>query len=537
MIGRETSLPSPARMFGKKIPVSIPPELADEAALLRYLGVSQKELKVISWYRGKMYRKFSIAKRSGRYRVIKAPDSRLKLIQRKLALLLDKLYRVRNPVHGFVPKRSVKSNAEAHVSKRHVINIDLEDFFGSITERRVRGLLEALGLSARISEIIARLCCYEGCLPQGAPTSPVISNMICFRMDSELLQFAKSARAIYTRYADDITFSAFQKPSGVFESTIPAPGKFSADLLAKRLLVIIGSNGFAINPNKVHYADSNARRVVTGLKINERINVDRRYVRNLRATLHSVETLGIKGAQAKFEADYGRKGDISAHLVGKISWLAFIKGNSDPLVRSIMLRYNRSFPSKRFAIVPTAEQVLDRSVWVVEHDGDCGTQGTCFFLKDVGLVTAAHCVQGVSEVEIYHPSKRANKFKAKVIDLDKHRDLALLDAEIPLTEFYQLEAADRAPTIGGESFTLGYPDFGPGDGINIRSGTISSFPTKSAVNLIEVTQKISQGMSGGPLINTSNQVIGVNHKGGAGEARDFAVHIDVLKQWLAERSA
>ena len=337
-------MPSFTRIFGKHITIAIPAELASEPTLLAHLGVSPKELKKIWWYRAAMYKEFSIAKGSGKLRRITAPDKRLKMLQRKLAPLLDQLYRVRNPVHGFVPGRSVKSNAEAHTNRRYVVNLDLKDFFPSITENRVRGVLQAIGVDRRVSEIVARLCCYNGHLPQGAPTSPVLSNMICYRLDTLLLRVAKAARAIYTRYADDITFSTFQPPAGLFEAAIPPSGRFAPAALATNLLEVVTGNGFAINPDKAHYADRHARRIVTGLKINELINVDRRYVRNLRAALHSVETLKIKDAQARFQAEYGGRTSLAAHLAGKISWLSFIKGSTDPLVRGIILRFNQCFP-------------------------------------------------------------------------------------------------------------------------------------------------------------------------------------------------
>lgn len=204
---------SSRRVFGKRIPILIPPEFADEATLLSHLGINTNELKKIWWFRSQMYQQFSIAKGTGKVRLITAPDRRLKMLQQKLLPLLDQLYRVRSPVHGFVPNRSVKTNAESHRSRRFVINLDLKDFFPSITENRIQGLLSALGLNYRVAEIIARLSCFGSRLPQGAPTSPTLSNMICYRLDTDLMQVAKGARAIYTRYADDITFSSYQPPS------------------------------------------------------------------------------------------------------------------------------------------------------------------------------------------------------------------------------------------------------------------------------------------------------------------------------------
>ena len=114
-------------------------------------------------------------------------------------------------MHGFVDGRSVKTNATAHLRSKFVMNLDIEGFFTSIWERRVPGLMSALGMDDRVAEILARICCNKGVLPQGAPSSPVISNMICFRMDKELQAIAKEGRCIYTRYT-------YASPNGLWSS-------------------------------------------------------------------------------------------------------------------------------------------------------------------------------------------------------------------------------------------------------------------------------------------------------------------------------
>lgn len=525
----------PPSFFGTPVVrVPILPELASEAALLAYLGVSAKELKRIWWFRRRMYHQFEIAKGKGKTRVINAPDERLKYLQRRIAPLLNQLYRVRNPVHGFVAGRSVKTNALAHLRKRFVLNIDLKDFFLSIAENRISGVLKSLGIDIRVSSIVARLCCHNAHLPQGAPTSPVLSNMICFRLDKELLAFAKGARCIYTRYADDLTFSSDQPMTALFEGPVPPSGHFAPDLLVPALHNSVTSNGFTINPDKVHYADRHSRRMVTGLKINELLNVDRRYVRNIRAALYSVETLGKKAAQEKFESDHHGTSDLDLYLKGKIVWLRHIRGQSDPVFRAIAIRFNASFPNRKIEVTPTASDVRDRAVWVVEHFEGEMAQGSAFFLRDVGLVTAAHCVKDVQEVEVYHPSKPSNKFKATVLTRDEDRDLAILGHTIPATEYFEFERSTHAAVVGDGLTAVGYPSFGPGDKLNIRDGKVSSLPVKHGVKLIEVTQKLSPGMSGGPLLSSDNAVVGIVHKGGPSEGRDFAIHIEMLNAWLAK---
>ncbi|WP_292508752.1 reverse transcriptase domain-containing protein [Methylobacterium sp.] len=519
----------PRDPFGPPIRVAVPAEFASEAALLTHLGMTAKELNKIRWHRGGMYQSFEIAKNKDKGRLISAPDDRLKHLQRQLLRLLDPLYTVRNPVHGFVLQRSVKTNALSHLRRSFVLNLDLQDFFPTITENRIVGMLEALGIGSSVAAAIGYLCCINGHLPQGAPTSPLLSNMICFRLDRELLNFAKVTRCIYTRYADDITFSSHRPMTALFEGPLPLAGHFAPNLLVPSLVALFAGNGFTINPSKAHYADRHSRRMVTGLKVNELLNVDRRYIRNIRAALHSVETLGTVGAQAKYEAS-GGSASLASHLLGKIAWISYIKGSSDPVVRSIALRFNWCFPDCKIEVLPTPIERRDRAVWVVEHDDG---QGTGFFLNGVGFITAAHCVAGKKEVEIFHPSKHSNSFKAIVLKSDDDMDLAVLSHEIPATEYYKLDQAALPIATGALMIAVGYPKWAPGDPLNVRPGVVSTITVKSAVRLIEVTQKLTQGMSGGPLLDADGAVAGVIHKGGPEEGRDFAIHIDVLNSWLA----
>lgn len=518
------------RAFGKHIPIAIPAELADEPTLLAYLSVSPRELKKIWWFRHRMYTEFNISKRSGKVRTITAPDRRLKIIQTRLARLLDQLYRPRQPVHGFVPARSVKTNAEAHGRRRFVVNLDLKDFFPTITEKRIVGLLQALGVDRRVSEIVARLCCHMGHLPQGAPSSPVLSNMICYRLDTDLLQVAKAGRAIYTRYADDITFSSYQPPTPLFETAVPSAGRFSPEALAPLLRDALTSNGFVINPEKAHYAERNSRRMVTGVKINAGLNVDRRYVRRIRAMLHSIQKLGLADAQTRYAAG-GGKGALASHLRGKIAYVAHLKGQTDPVVRSLAQRYNKSFPKAPIKLTPTEAERRDRAVWVVEVPGK--HNGTAFFLAGVGLVTAAHCVAGESEVEVLHPSRHTTTFKVKVLHYDAHRDVAVLDhTAVPATEFYELAPATTPAAVTDPVLAVGYPLWGLGERLNIRSGEVSLLTARFGVQLLEVTQQLTQGMSGGPILNQGGAVVGIVRTGGPDEGRQLATRLSELEASL-----
>ena len=183
----------------------------DRAEFAGLLGVTEARLVWHAWRSpsDKRYREFRVHKKAGGVRMIEAPSPGLKELQRLINELLQAAYQPRRCVTGFVARRGIVSNAEKHVAQRWVLNVDMADFFPTIDFGRVRGMLlkRPYSLPGRVATVIAQLCCHGGHLPQGAPTSPALANMICARMDSELSRFTKEHRVVYSRYADDITFS------------------------------------------------------------------------------------------------------------------------------------------------------------------------------------------------------------------------------------------------------------------------------------------------------------------------------------------
>jgi RNA-directed DNA polymerase len=510
----------------------LPPELETRSNFMSYIDVSERELAYIFRFRHRMYRTFNISTKNKKERVIFAPDDRLAHLQRKVSRALKKIYRVRNPVHGFVRQKSIKTNALTHLRRKYLLNIDIEEFFPNISENRIVGLLISLGIDDDISWIIGKIVSFNESLPQGAPSSPIISNMICFRLDREIMEFAKESRFLFTRYADDITFSSHHPMNSAFAGAPPLAGYFDPNLLSERLKSIFDSNGFVINSSKAHYADKFSRKIVTGLKVNEKINVNRTYIRNIRAALFSVDSLGLRAAQKKFEEKHGGKAKLASHLQGKITWLGHIKGPSDSTFRSLAIKFNKLFSPQEIKYSPSVEEVTERSIWIVNNNEDC-EQGTGFFVQGVGFVTAAHCVKSSSQISLEHPSKPKVEFKAEVKFIDKHCDLAILDHHVPRSEYLELDLLRGSPYKGEEVIAAGYPSFGPGDTLTIREGKILMLTPKHGLKLIEVSQKLPGGMSGGPILTRGRQVAGVIHKGGVDEERDFAIDVSVLHSVIA----
>jgi len=297
--------------------------------------------------RSTRYTTFDIPKRSGGTRKISTPVTALKIIQQKLNQVLQQVYEPRPPVHSFIPGHSILTNARTHVRREWVLNVDLKEFFPSITFPRVRGLFIAkpYEIAPGAATVLAQICCFESKLPQGAPTSPIVSNMLCAKLDNELYRLARKHKCRYTRYADDITFSTGESDFPPALANINSQGQLE---VGDELNRIIHENWFEVNPDKLRLRTRNLWQEVTGLTVNERPNVKRRYVRQLRAMLHAWERFGLDNAEQEFlkrhyqkkhRAPFKKPPTLDQIINGKIAFLGMVVGKDNP----IYLRYYHQF--------------------------------------------------------------------------------------------------------------------------------------------------------------------------------------------------
>lgn len=293
------------------------------------------------------YNKFSIRKKDGGERIILSPDHGLKSIQRRLAYVLSLVYLGRSSVHGFRKGESIVSNAKDHTNKNILLNLDLEDFFPTIHFGRVRGILQAqpYNLIKSGATIIAGFCCCGGKLPQGAPTSPIISNMICSHLDYELQKLARDNYGTYSRYADDITFSTNKKYFS--ENIVKFDG--GVETIGNRLKEIIVKNGFLINSKKTRVKSRFSRQEVTGLIVNKFPNVKRSFIRNIRVMLYMWEKFGLATSSEWYGSSYGV--DFYTSLRGKIVFTGFIKSKQSTVYTSLARKFNTLSKKKIFEIV------------------------------------------------------------------------------------------------------------------------------------------------------------------------------------------
>ncbi|HBC89598.1 MAG TPA: hypothetical protein DCZ94_21890 [Lentisphaeria bacterium] len=217
-----------------------------------------------------MYKQKEIPREGKAPRIISVPAPILKFIQKRILARMLEQIEIHPAAHGFVKGRTIFSAAEPHVGKRIVLSIDLRDFFGTISFKRVAGMFKAYGIAKKQAFLLAGLCCYQKKLPQGAPTSPAISNIVCKRLDSRLAGLCRKHNINYTRYADDLVFSG--------------DGRMLRFL--KVFKEIVQKEGFAVADEKTFIRRSGSRQKVLGLNVNTKVSVPRKARRIIRAMVH-----------------------------------------------------------------------------------------------------------------------------------------------------------------------------------------------------------------------------------------------------------
>ena len=262
--------------------------------LADFLEIPRKVLTYVLYVKKaeNFYASFEIPKKNGGTRTIKAPSGELKSIQKKLARELERYQQdiwaskgiKPNLSHGFQKKKSIVTNARIHRNKKYVLNIDLQDSFDSFHFGRVRGFFHKnkdFALPIEVATVLAQLTCFERRLPQGAPTSPVVTNLLCQILDNRLLGIAKKYKLDYTRYADDLTFSTNDK---IF---VEHKDEFLCAIQKE-----IEHAGFKVNENKTRLVYKDSQQKVTGLVVNEKVNVAQEYYRRTKSMAHSLYKTG-----------------------------------------------------------------------------------------------------------------------------------------------------------------------------------------------------------------------------------------------------
>lgn len=297
------------------------------------------------------FRTFTIPKKTGGVRIITAPLSpEYRWLLRALNVWLQSMYTPSDYAMGFVKQRSVCSNAQAHAGKNYIFNLDLKDFFPSIRQARVCARLQCppFSFTQEVASTVAGLVAMRleeplsltethvsYVLPQGSPVSPLLTNAICDALDRQLAGLAKRFGLTYTRYADDLTFSSMH-------NVYHEDGEFLAELRR-----IIAKEGFQINEKKTRLQKRGMRQEVTGVVVNEKTNVTRQYMREIRNLLYIWERYGYMAALYRWNEHYRKYGAAykTKHVTmirvirGKLMYMRMVKGKTDTTYRTLYARF------------------------------------------------------------------------------------------------------------------------------------------------------------------------------------------------------
>lgn len=270
------------------------------ARIAQQIGISSSYLIPIVLRCDRQYNAYYIPKRSAHLRRIEAPNIALKAIQRWILLNVLEKIPVSDRAQGFVKERGIRKNATYHLGKRYLLIIDLKDFFPSITIDKVRDVFLQATNDSDMAQIYSILCTFRGALPQGGVTSPILSNLVFRSADEAITNLCSRMHIIYSRYADDMTFS-----SNDFQALKQVYGQVKQ---------VIESAGFRINTKKTRYCSGKHRMLVTGLRLNSgKLTTGRERKRVIRAELYN----------------YIINHDQSVNINGVLGHIAFIRGIED----------------------------------------------------------------------------------------------------------------------------------------------------------------------------------------------------------------
>ncbi len=306
------------------------PFVFDTYQLAAALDLPRRELFALTRRIGRCYRRATLPKKSGGVRVLHEPEERLKMVQRRILRRFLAHFPVSPYAKAYRPGLSHRDNVSPHLGKRYLLKMDLMDFFDSITFEMIFSSVFHSGRFPRqIGAMLCTLCCFRDVLPQGAPTSPALSNLVMRHFDDRMGEWCRRRGIVYTRYCDDLTFSA----------DVPLYGAYQK---AKGLLE---QQGFTLNENKTRFVSAGGCHRITGLNAGDRVTVPAAYRRQLRQEIYYVLQYGPESAILRGERQaFIRNGRPCAmsycrHLIGRAEYVLHIQPELSSLARDLQALY------------------------------------------------------------------------------------------------------------------------------------------------------------------------------------------------------
>lgn len=295
--------------YVNKLLINKMPVIIDALHLSKLMGIKYSILSHYIHNTDNFYKEFEIAKKTGGYRSINAPSLNLKKIQTWIYKNILIYFPVSNYAKGFKKGTSIVDNAKLHTNKQIVYNIDIENFFPTITFKNVYFLFYNIGYSTELSYAFSKLLTYNNSLPQGSPSSPSISNILCFNLDKSMISLAHNIKGHYSRYADDMTIST--------NNVLSLTSKI------KSIKKIVEYNGFTLNDKKERIQYSNQPQFVTGLIVNNGVKVKRRFKKEVDQQIYYCERYGIYNHLKRIGME--NKSFYKEYLYGKVNFIKSVE--------------------------------------------------------------------------------------------------------------------------------------------------------------------------------------------------------------------
>ncbi|MEA4941233.1 MAG: retron St85 family RNA-directed DNA polymerase [Oscillibacter sp.] len=283
------------------------PVIFDTKHLSLLIGIDTHDLTKMVFSEERYYTQTKIPKKSNGFRELDMPAVELKYIQRWILNNILYSVKISDCAVGFCIKKSIVNNAKRHINQYCIVNMDIKDFFPTISFERVYRIFAYYGYTNEVSFVLAKLCTFGGKLPQGSPASPYISNISCLKLDARLNALAKAYESKYSRYADDITFSSQNDIKSIIKATTD----------------IISNEGFAVNDKKTRVAYPYQRQEVTGLLVNgDHVRVSKKYKRDLYQEIYYCSKFGVQDHMKQIGCN---KAFYKEHIYGKIYFINMVE--------------------------------------------------------------------------------------------------------------------------------------------------------------------------------------------------------------------
>lgn len=288
------------KLFDNNLPIISSPE---HFSLL--VGVEHQYVCNMAYAPDHFYRHFTIPKSNGKVRNIDEPLPDLKFVQSWILKNILQKCTISDYAKAYAKGRTLKHNARFHKAQPVLVTMDIKNFFPSISINDVTKIFEDMGYFHNLSCFLSHLCCFKNVLPQGAPTSPYLSNLRMITLDSKISSYTSRRKIRYTRYADDLTFS----------------GDFNPHYLIKDVSDLVFEEGFSINSEKTRVARSNTRQEVTGIVVNSHMQVAKEKRKQIRQQVYYIKKFGI---DSHLEYINENRANYLNHLLGQINFAIFV---------------------------------------------------------------------------------------------------------------------------------------------------------------------------------------------------------------------